>query len=203
MTPQDAAQKSRLFCFGPETSVSGALFCENYMTEPGKNSQAPKGKMERPVVCRGIRGATTVEENSAEAILAATRELLYLMIQANNIDVEDVASAIFTTTRDLTATFPALAARQLGWYDTALLCGHEMEVPDSLQMCVRILIHWNTSLHPEEIIHVYLHGAKELRPDRTELPPIPFEEIEAAIKFDQVKLKLTPLDAAPPDQLRE
>jgi hypothetical protein len=70
-------------------------------------------------------------------------------------------------------------------------------------MCVRILIHWNTRLRPEEIIHVYLHGAKGLRPDRTELPPIPFEEIEAAINFDQVKLKLPTLDAAPSDGLRE
>lgn len=173
------------------------------MIEPGKNSQTPKEKRGRPLVCRGIRGATTVKENSAEAILAAPRELLYLMIRANDIDVEDVASAIFTTTRDLNATFPAFAARQLGWYDTALLCAHEMEVPDSLPMCVRILIHWNTRLRPEEIIHVYLHGAKGLRPDRTELPPIPFEEIEAAINFDQVKLKLPTLDAAPSDGLQE
>ena len=173
------------------------------MTEPGKNSQAPRGKMERSLVCRGIRGATTVDENLAEAILAATRELLYLMIRANDINAEDVASAIFTTTKDVTAIFPALAARQLGWYDTALLCGHEMDVPDSLQMCVRILIHWNTSLRPEEIVHVYLHGAKELRPDRTELPPIPFEEIEAAINFDKVKLKLTPLDVTQSDQSKE
>jgi chorismate mutase len=125
------------------------------------------------------------------------------MIRANNIDVNDVGSAIFTTTRDLNATYPALAARQLGWYDAALLCGHEMDVPDSLQMCVRILIHWNTSLRPEEINHVYLHGAKELRPDRTELPPIPFEEIEAAINFDQVKLKLTPIDTDASDRVRE
>jgi chorismate mutase len=173
------------------------------MTEPGKNSQTPDNKIDRPLVCRGIRGATTVEENSAEAILAATRELLYIMIRANNIDVDDVASAIFTTTRDLNATFPALAARQLGWYDAALLCGHEMEVPDSLQMCVRILIHWNTNLQPNEINHVYLHGARELRPDRTELPPIPFEEIEAAINFDQVKLKLTPLEVEPSNRTRE
>lgn len=172
------------------------------MTEPGKNSQTPESKKGR-LVCRGIRGATTVEENTAETILAATRELLYLMIRANNIHVDDVASAIFTTTRDLNATYPALAARQLGWYDAALLCGHEMEVPNSLQMCVRILIHWNTRLGPEEIIHVYLHDAKELRPDRTELPPIPFEEIEAAINFDQVKLKVTPLGVDSSEKTRE
>jgi hypothetical protein len=72
-------------------------------------------------ICRGIRGATTVEENSVEAILSATRELLYIIIRANEIDPDDVASAIFTTTADLNATYPALAARQLGWYDTRRL----------------------------------------------------------------------------------
>lgn len=146
--------------------------------------------MANPLVCRGIRGATTVAENSAEAILRATRELLFLMIRANDVDVKDVASAIFTTTRDLNATYPALAARQLGWYDAALLCGHEMEVPDSLDHCIRILIHWNTAIEPKDIVHVYLHGAKELRPDRTDLPPIPFEEIEAAINFDRININL-------------
>jgi chorismate mutase len=140
------------------------------------------------LICRGIRGATTVEENSAEAIQAATRELLYIMIRANQIHVNDVASVIFTTTRDLNATFPALAARQLGWYDAALLCGHEMEVPGALDRCVRILIHWNTTCRPEDIVHVYLHGAKGLRPDRNELPPIPLEEIEAAVNFKRLDL---------------
>lgn len=160
------------------------------MNLPGKNSQSSGTSQARKSVCRGIRGATTVNENTAEAILAASRELLYILIRANNIEVNDVASIIFTTTRDLDATYPALAARQLGWYDAALLCGHEMEVPDSLERCIRILIHWNTPLAPEELVHVYLHGAKKLRPDRTELPPIPFEEIKAAIDFDQMNLNL-------------
>ena len=111
----------------------------------------------------------------------ATRELLYIIIRANEIDQDDVASAIFTTTTDLDATYPALAARQLGWYDAALLCGHEMQVPGSLSLCIRILVHWNTTKPPGEIIHVYLRRAKGLRPDRTDLPPIPYEEIEAAI----------------------
>lgn len=142
----------------------------------------------RTVVCRGIRGATTVQENTASAILAATRELLYIMIRANDISPEDVASAIFTTTNDLNATYPALAARQLGWYDVALLCGHEMAVPDGLPHCIRILVHWNTDRLPAEVVHVYLHEAKGLRPDRTELPPIPFEELEAAINFDGTDL---------------
>lgn len=132
------------------------------------------------LMCRGIRGATTCNENSEEAILAATRELLFTMIQANGIAPEEVASAHFTTTVDLNATYPALAARQLGWYDVALLCGHEMDVPGGLQRCIRILIHWNTTKQPEEIDHVYLHGAKGLRPDRGSLPPVPPEEIEKA-----------------------
>ena len=141
-----------------------------------------------PSRCRGIRGATTVEENSMEAILSATRELLFIMIRANGIDVDDVASAIFTTTRDLDATYPALAARQLGWYDAALLCGHEMEVPDGLERCIRILVHWNTTRSPNDIVHVYLRDAKNLRPDRNELPEIPIEEIEAVVNFKKLDL---------------
>lgn len=160
------------------------------MSPTGNSHQKSIPPLAKPLVCRGIRGATTVAENSADAILMATRELLFLMIRANGVNVEDVASAIFTTTRDLNATYPALAARQLGWYDAALLCGHEMEVPDSIDHCIRILIHWNTSIGPKDIVHVYLHGAKELRPDRTDLPPIPFEEVEAAINFDCVDISL-------------
>jgi chorismate mutase len=136
--------------------------------------------------CRGIRGATTVDENTTEAILRATRELLFIMIRANDIKSDDVASTIFTTTCDLNATYPALAARQLGWYDVALLCGHEMEVPKGLDHCLRILIHWNTTKAPGDIIHVYIHGASDLRPDHKELPQIPFEEIESAINFEKV-----------------
>lgn len=154
------------------------------------NGNGRKLNKATPLTCRGIRGATTVEENSAEAILSATRELLFIMIRANEIDVNDVASAIFTTTTDLNATFPALAARQLGWYDTALLCGNEMDVPDSLPRCIRILIHWNTTRHPKDIVHVYLRSAKNLRPDRTELPQIPDEEIEAVINLEEAALKV-------------
>jgi chorismate mutase len=143
-------------------------------------------------LCRGIRGATTVEENRAEAILAATRELLYTIIKANHIEPDDVASAIFTTTADLNATYPALAARQLGWHDTALLCGHEMDVPGGLQRCIRILVHWNTTCRSQEIVHVYLHGAKNLRPDRNDLPPVSLAEIEAVINMDHAQLKVGP-----------
>lgn len=115
------------------------------------------------MICRGIRGATTVEQNSKEAIISATRELLEHMIDANDIDAENVASVIFTTTTDLNADFPAVAARMLGWNETALLCSHEMEVPGSLKMCIRILIHFNTDKSSADIRHIYIKGAKNLK----------------------------------------
>ncbi|OGO51196.1 MAG: chorismate mutase [Chloroflexi bacterium RBG_16_68_14] len=116
--------------------------------------------------CRGIRGATTVEANTPEAILEATTELLVELMRANDLQVTDVASAFFTTTRDLSAEFPAVAANRLGWTDVALLCGHEMDVPGSLAKCLRILLHVNTEKEPHELVHVYLRGAEVLRPDR-------------------------------------
>jgi chorismate mutase len=118
------------------------------------------------VRCRGIRGATTVDANTPEAILEATTELLTELVRANDFDVEDVASAFFTTTPDLNAEFPAVAARNLGWTDVALMCGHEMSVPGSLPQCLRILLHVNTEKSPQELAHVYLRGAKVLRPDK-------------------------------------
>jgi chorismate mutase len=119
--------------------------------------------------CRGVRGATTAADNTREAILEATRELLLQMISLNGMEAADVASAIFTTTPDLNAEFPALAARELGWHDTALLCGHEMNVPNSLQCCVRILVHWNTTRSAAEIVHVYLREARTLRPEHAQI----------------------------------
>ena len=113
--------------------------------------------------CRGIRGATTVEENTRESILQATKDLLGKMIEVNEIKAEEVAYAYFTTTVDLNAAFPALAARQMGWTRTALLCGHEMNVPGSLPMCLRILILYNTEKSVDEIVHVYMKGAENLR----------------------------------------
>ncbi len=116
---------------------------------------------------RGVRGATTAEANTREAILAATDELLRLMIEANQLCADDVASVIFTTTSDLNADYPALAARALGWHDVALMCAHEMNVPHGLPMCIRVLVHWNTVRRAAEVQHVYLKGAARLRPDRT------------------------------------
>lgn len=128
--------------------------------------------------CRGVRGATTVEHNSREELLKATRELLALMIRRNEIAPEDVASALFTTTPDLNAEFPALAARQLGWLDVPLICTHEISVPGSLARCIRILLHWNTDKSQHEIHHVYVRGASCLRPDLSHLPPVDWDELE-------------------------
>lgn len=116
------------------------------------------------MVCRGIRGATTVEANIREEVLAATRELLEQMIAANGVREEDVAFILFTTTSDIDAEFPAVAAREMGFSQTALMCGHEMNVPGGLPMCLRILLLFNTEKGADEIVHVYIRGAKGLRP---------------------------------------
>ncbi|HVU14160.1 MAG TPA: chorismate mutase [Phototrophicaceae bacterium] len=115
---------------------------------------------------RGLRGATTVEEDSAEAIWAATRELMRALIEANEIVEDDVASVIFTTTPDLTAAYPAKAARDMGWSQVALIGCQEMDVPGGLKRCVRVLIHWNTAKSNADLRHIYLGGAVVLRPER-------------------------------------
>ena len=125
----------------------------------------------RQVRVRGIRGATTVERNTREAVLDATTELLQLLIEANDIHPDDVASAIFSTTPDLDAEFPAVAARQhFRWTHVALSCTHEMAVPGSLPMCLRILLHVNTDRAQAEVTHVYARGARVLRPDLLQRP---------------------------------
>ncbi|MFC1926455.1 chorismate mutase [Chloroflexota bacterium] len=114
--------------------------------------------------CRGVRGATTADSNTREAILEATKELLQSMVAANGIEVDDIACVMLTTSSDLNAEFPAVAARELGWSQVALLCGHEMDVPGSLKSCLRILLLFNTEKSAKEIVHVYVNGATELRP---------------------------------------
>jgi len=121
---------------------------------------------EQAVRCRGVRGAITVRENTAEAIRDATLELLRAIVDANQIEVDDIGGVYFTTTVDLTAEYPAVAARELGWYDVAILCGHEMNIPHGLPMCVRVMVMWNTPRSAQEIQHMYLRGAQQLRPDR-------------------------------------
>ncbi len=114
---------------------------------------------------RGIRGAITVKNNSKEEILEATKKLLKEMVSQNKIEVADIASAIFSVTSDLNTSFPAEAARLIGWKNTPLLCTCEIPVSGSLSKCIRILIHFNTEKKQSDIKAVYLDGAKILRED--------------------------------------
>jgi chorismate mutase len=117
------------------------------------------------MMIRGVRGAITVEEDSAEAIWQAAGELLRALVEANGIEEEDVASVIFTTTPDLTAAYPARAARDLGWTRTALMGMQEIDVPGGLPRCIRVLIHWNTAKGIDDLQHIFLRDAVALRPD--------------------------------------
>ena len=115
---------------------------------------------------RGIRGATTITENSSLQILAETEKLVLEMAKENKIDPEDVASVIVSTTTDITAAFPAKAVRSIpDWTYVPVMCTHEMDVPGAIKQCIRILMHVNTSRSQREIRHVYLNEAIKLRPD--------------------------------------
>ncbi|MGH7728272.1 MAG: chorismate mutase [Vulcanimicrobiaceae bacterium] len=114
---------------------------------------------------RGIRGATTVARDDAEAILEATGELVREIVAANEVRPEDVASALFTVTPDLRAEFPAAAARRMGWTMVPLLNFTEIGVPGRLERCIRVLVHVNTERSQSEMVHVYLREAVSLRPD--------------------------------------
>jgi chorismate mutase len=115
---------------------------------------------------RGIRGATTVIADQPDLILQSTRELLEVILEENQgMQPEDIASAIFTVTDDLVSTFPAQAAREMGWGLVPMLCAREIPVPDSLPRVIRVLVHWNTEVSQSEIVHVYLRDAVKLRPD--------------------------------------
>jgi chorismate mutase len=119
---------------------------------------------ENDMKVRGIRGATTVQENSREEILSATHEVLQAMISDNGVSEDDISAIFFTTTRDLNAEFPAAAARiHMGWTNAALMSSHEMDVPDSPQKCIRILMLINTQKSSDQILHIYLRGAANLR----------------------------------------
>jgi chorismate mutase len=125
------------------------------------------------VSVRGIRGATTVEEDTSDAILAATEELVREIVAANALEPEDVASALFTVTPDLRAEFPAAAARRMGWTMVPLLNFTEIGVPGRLERCIRVLVHVNTERTQREMIHVYLREAVSLRPDLARPEPAP------------------------------
>ena len=113
---------------------------------------------------RGIRGATTADSNTREAILDVTRELLEELVKANDVDTDDIAAVTFSTTNDLDAEFPAVAARvHMGWTDVAMMCSHEMDVPGGQERCVRVMILVNTDKSPQELNHIYLGAAAYLR----------------------------------------
>ena len=115
---------------------------------------------------RGIRGATTVSADQPDLILQATRELLEAIMESNDgMDPKNIASVLFTVTDDLASTFPAQAARQMGWGLVPMLCAREIPVPDSLPLVIRVLVHWNTDVPQSQITHVYLREAVKLRPD--------------------------------------
>ena len=118
---------------------------------------------------RGIRGATTAADDSPEAITEATRELLSELVERNGLEVAEIAFAYFTTTRDLVSEFPARAARELGWLDVPLLCGHDMDVPlpnpRAVSRCVRVLLLYNTERPQREMKHAYLRGATAIKAD--------------------------------------
>jgi chorismate mutase len=115
---------------------------------------------------RGIRGAITVKSDQADNILEATKELLKTMVKENpDLQIEDIASTLFSTTADLVSTHPAAAARELGWDQVPMMCCREIPVPGSLPLCIRVLVHWNTDHKQNEIHHVYLRDATSLRPD--------------------------------------
>lgn len=115
---------------------------------------------------RGIRGAICVSEDQPDAILEATETLLKAILEANpGLVIQDIACGVFTTTEDLSAAYPAQAAREMGWDEVPLICSQEIPVPDGLPRCIRVLLQWNTQLSQHEIHHVYLGAAARLRPD--------------------------------------
>ena len=115
---------------------------------------------------RGVRGAITINQNSEEEIISATEELMARLIEENQIQPEQVGSIFVSTTGDINAAFPAKALRSFeGWTFVPVMCMQEIPVPNSLKMCIRVMMHVNTTQSQEEIIHVYLKGAQVLRPD--------------------------------------
>lgn len=133
-------------------------------------------QLDLPIRCRGIRGATTAATNTREEILSATRDLLERIVARNEVEIDDIASVVFTVSDDLDAEYPALGARQLGWNDVALLCAREIPVVGQrVERCIRVLMMVNTVRTAAEIRHVYLREAVVLRPSRADVPAEPDE----------------------------
>lgn len=115
---------------------------------------------------RGLRGATTVVQDEAEAVLKATKDLVRTIAEENEVDVEEIVSVLISTTTDVKSTFPAKAVRTIeGWKYVPVMCTHEMDVPGGLPLCIRVLMHVNTATAQKDIVHVYQNEAVKLRPD--------------------------------------
>ncbi len=115
---------------------------------------------------RGVRGAIVAQADRQDCIVEATQELLQGILNANpNLTTDEIASVLFTVTEDLSATYPALAARLIGWNQVPMMCAREIPVPGGLPLCIRVLIHWNTEIPQSAVRHVYLGQAARLRPD--------------------------------------
>jgi chorismate mutase len=117
------------------------------------------------VAVRAVRGAIQVEANEREEILAGTKELVTEVMNRNYLRLDEVISVLFSTTPDLDAEFPAVAARQAGFTEAPLMCCQEIPVPGALPRVVRLMMHVDTELKRPEVRHVYLRGAAALRLD--------------------------------------
>jgi|ERR1700733_5912824 len=114
---------------------------------------------------RGLRGATTVDEDTVDQVTVRSQELMLEIMARNELVEEDIVSVLFTATADVTSTFPATAIREIGFGSVPLLCAAEIPVPGAMRKCIRVLLHVHTTRSRDEIRHVYLHGAQGLRDD--------------------------------------
>ena len=139
--------------------------------DEGRSSARRSPRARRPRRLHAIRGATTVERDDATLILAATRDLLREIVSRNTLVIDDIVSAVFTLTPDLYTQFPAIAARELGWTDVALLCTMEIPVPGALERTIRVMLHVEFEEPRDSVAHVYLGATASLRPDRSASVP--------------------------------
>jgi chorismate mutase len=128
----------------------------------------PLGEGDRPPAVRGLRGATTVDADTAEQVTERTQALLLRMLERNGVHKEDVISILFTATDDIHSVFPAAAARAIGFGDVPLICARELDVAGGAPLCIRVLMHLTTDKARDELHHIYLEGAKGLRDDLPE-----------------------------------
>ena len=169
--PVSSARSARVFvppASIPRTCLVTGIFSIIFSDFSGDNPNSDESRVEygRTGMIRGLRGATTVSRNDAGEIAERTRELIQQLEDANGVRPQDIASAIFTVTSDMTPSSPPWPPEACPeWKDVPLLCVNEIPVPRSLSRCIRILIHWNTDRRQEDIRLVYLRGARRLRPE--------------------------------------